>query len=60
VGRNKQTEITRTADRLDRAGGDYHTTFYPQPTFVSSRRTSYMPIPMGMPTLISPIPAVPT
>ncbi|MPL96166.1 Sulfoquinovosidase [bioreactor metagenome] len=37
VGRNKQTEITRTADRLDRAGGDYHTTFYPQPTFVSSR-----------------------
>ncbi|NBK25516.1 MAG: alpha-glucosidase, partial [Spirochaetia bacterium] len=38
VGRNKQTEITQTADRLDRAGGDYHTTFYPQPTFVSSRR----------------------
>lgn len=38
VGRNKQTEITQIADRLDRAGGDYHTTFYPQPTFVSSRR----------------------
>jgi len=37
VGRNKATEITQTADRLDRAGGDYHTTFYPQPTFVSSR-----------------------
>ncbi len=37
VGRNKQTEITQTADRLDRAGGDYHTTFYPQTTFVSSR-----------------------
>ncbi|MDD3663394.1 MAG: alpha-glucosidase [Candidatus Pacebacteria bacterium] len=31
------TEITQIADRLDRAGGDYHTTFYPQPTFVSSR-----------------------
>ncbi|NLE16428.1 MAG: alpha-glucosidase [Spirochaetales bacterium] len=38
VGRNKETEITQIADRLDRAGGDYHTTFYPQPTFVSSRR----------------------
>lgn len=38
VGRNKATEITQIADRLDRAGGDYHTTFYPQPTFVSSRR----------------------
>ncbi len=37
VGRNKATEITQIADKLDRAGGDYHTTFYPQPTFVSSR-----------------------
>ena len=37
VGRNKNTEITQIADKLDRAGGDYHTTFYPQPTFVSSR-----------------------
>ena len=37
VGRNKTTEITKTADRLDRAGGDYYTTFYPQPTYVSSR-----------------------
>ena len=37
VGRNKNTAITQTADRLDRAGGDYHTTFYAQPTFVSSR-----------------------
>ncbi|MDT4761242.1 alpha-glucosidase [Sphaerochaeta sp. PS] len=37
VGRNKKTAITQTADREDRAGGDYHTTFYPQPTFVSSR-----------------------
>lgn len=38
VGRNKETEITRLADRDDKAGGDYHTTFYPQTTFVSSRR----------------------
>lgn len=38
VGRNKETEITKLADRDDRAGGDYHTTFYPQTTFVSSRR----------------------
>lgn len=38
VGRNKATEITQIADKLDRAGGDYHTTFYPQPTFVSSRK----------------------
>ncbi len=37
VGRNKQTAITQTADKEDRAGGDYHTTFHPQPTFVSSR-----------------------
>ena len=37
VGRNKLTEITRLAELNDRAGGDYHTTFFPQPTFVSSR-----------------------
>ena len=37
VGRNKETEITRLADELDGSGGDYHTTFFPQPTFVSSR-----------------------
>ena len=37
VGRNKLTEITRLADLYDRAGGDYHTTFFPQPSFVSSR-----------------------
>lgn len=38
VGRNKQTEITRLADETDGGGGDYHTTFFPQPTFVSSRK----------------------
>lgn len=37
VGRNKLTEITRLADCFDGGGGDYHTTFFPQPTFVSSR-----------------------
>ncbi len=37
VGRNKSTAITQIADKSDRAGGDYHTTFYPQPTFVSTR-----------------------
>ena len=37
VGRNKLTEITRLADATDGSGGDYHTTFFPQPTIVSSR-----------------------
>ena len=37
VGRNKLTEITRLADCSDGGGGDYHTTFFPQPTFISSR-----------------------
>ena len=37
VGRNKLTEITRLADVSDGGGGDYHTTYFPQPTFVSSR-----------------------
>ena len=37
VGRNKLTEITRLADALDGSGGDYHTTFFPQPTILSSR-----------------------
>ena len=36
VGRNKHTLITRLADAAEGAGGDYHTTFFPQPTFVSS------------------------
>lgn len=38
VGRNKQTYETFLADVEDRAGGDYYTTFYPEPTFVSSRK----------------------
>lgn len=38
VGRDKSTFITWQADVTGRAGGDYYTTNYPQPTFVSSRR----------------------
>ncbi len=38
VGRNKDTYITFRADSEDRAGGDYYWTFYPQPTFVSTRK----------------------
>lgn len=36
VGRNKNTYTTWQADTKDKAGGDYYTTNYPQPTFVSS------------------------
>lgn len=38
VGRNKKTYVTWQADVLDRAGGDYYTTNYPQPTYVSSKK----------------------
>lgn len=38
VGRDKSTEITRKADQDGHAGGDYHTTNYPQPTYLTSRR----------------------
>ncbi|MBR0164752.1 MAG: alpha-glucosidase [Lachnospiraceae bacterium] len=37
VGRNPLTEVTRLANASDGGGGDYHTTFFPQPTFLSSR-----------------------
>lgn len=36
VGRDKSREITRTMDAMGMAGGDYWTTNYPQPTFLSS------------------------
>jgi alpha-glucosidase len=36
VGRDKTTEITFRADVSGRAGGDYYTTNYPQPTYLSS------------------------
>ncbi|MFC4547334.1 alpha-glucosidase [Paenactinomyces guangxiensis] len=38
VGRNKKTYVTWQADVKDRAGGDYYTTNYPQPTYVSSKK----------------------
>ncbi len=38
VGRDKSTAITKRADAEGRAGGDYHTTNYPQPTFLTSRK----------------------
>ncbi|HEY1932600.1 MAG TPA: alpha-glucosidase [Acetobacteraceae bacterium] len=38
VGRDKTSPITFQADVAGHAGGDYYTTNYPQPTYVSSRR----------------------
>lgn len=38
VGRDKSTSITWQADVSGKAGGDYYTTNYPQPTYVSSLR----------------------
>lgn len=38
VGRDKSTLITFQADQARSAGGDYFTTYYPQPTYLSSRR----------------------
>jgi alpha-glucosidase len=36
VGRDKSTHLTWQADVSGRAGGDYYTTNYPQPTYLSS------------------------
>lgn len=38
VGRDKSTLTTFYADLEDKAGGDYYTTYYPEPTFVSTRK----------------------
>ncbi|WP_067933208.1 alpha-glucosidase [Alicyclobacillus kakegawensis] len=38
VGRNKKTYETFLADTHEGAGGDYYTTYFPQPTFVSSQK----------------------
>ncbi|GAA0577100.1 alpha-glucosidase [Halomonas salifodinae] len=38
VGRDKSTYVTWQSDVVNRAGGDYYHTNYPQPTFISSRR----------------------
>ena len=37
VGRRYNRPLTFLAELHDKAGGAYHTTYYPQPTFVSSR-----------------------
>jgi alpha-glucosidase len=37
VGRNKRDIITHFANFKDDAGGDWYTTYFPQPTFVSSK-----------------------
>jgi len=36
VGRNKNEYVTFLADKYRKAGGDWYTTYYPQPTFTSS------------------------
>ncbi len=38
VGRDKNSKTTIDADRFDKAGGDYFTTYYPEQTFVSTRK----------------------
>jgi alpha-glucosidase len=38
VGRDKKSLTTFYADLYDKAGGDYYTTYYPEPTFVSTRK----------------------
>jgi len=38
VGRDKNSLTTFYADLNDKAGGDYYTTYYPEPTFVSTRK----------------------
>lgn len=38
VGRDKHSLTTFYADLHDRAGGDYYNTYYPEPTFVSTRK----------------------
>ena len=38
VGRNKSDFITQVMDQLYHGGGDYHTTYWPQPSYLSSRK----------------------
>ena len=37
VGRRYNRPLTFVCEKKDKAGGAYHTTYYPQPTFVSNR-----------------------
>ncbi|MBI9009875.1 MAG: alpha-glucosidase [Tenericutes bacterium] len=38
VGRDKSSITKYYADLVDKAGGDYYTTYYPEPTYVSTRK----------------------
>merc|ERR1711892_914112 len=38
VGRNKSSEVTQVMDELYGGGGDYHTTYWPQASYMSSRK----------------------
>ena len=38
VGRNKSSDVTQVMDELYQGGGDYHTTYWPQPSYLSSRK----------------------
>ena len=38
VGRNKSDIVTIVMDALYHGGGDYHTTYWPQPSYLSSRK----------------------
>lgn len=38
VGRNKKEHVTMMADKMEGAGGDYFWTYFPQPTYISSRK----------------------
>ena len=38
VGRNKSSMLTQTMDAFSKGGGDYHTSYWPQASFISSRK----------------------
>ncbi|XP_050413831.1 sulfoquinovosidase isoform X1 [Patella vulgata] len=38
VGRNQSTLVTFMANQMQHSGGDYHTTYFPQPTFYSRKK----------------------
>ena len=38
VGRNKSTIVTIGMDLLNHGGGDYHTSYWPQASYLSSRK----------------------
>ena len=50
VGRNKSDVITGIVDWAKNAGGDYWTTYWPQASFLSSRKY-YFQVGRGLPTV---------